>query len=297
MKEEELIRKLENVELPYIRVQSHQRRLRMALLDAGYLKRQRRITILELVKSKVKGVKNTMIKGLVSRQPLWKTAVFSMVALALVIGLSLTIPSLSTESAYAADIVKNSPKVQAALGDGEVEVVKVIVIDGKAIVIAKSEKGVVKTQVDLKTKEVTEVDKIAEPTAEEKQAAIDIAKADPRVKELLDTEATINNVSPTWYYGMMNLETGELEKVSETFVKVTIEGTEKIYVAIVNLSEGKVEKLIDTTAALKKKAASKDEALREKLAVMVKKGELTQEQAKEKLEAFQSKKGGESTQK
>ena len=45
MKEEELIKKLENVELPTIELQSHRRRLRMALLDAGYLKRQRGVTI------------------------------------------------------------------------------------------------------------------------------------------------------------------------------------------------------------------------------------------------------------
>jgi len=41
MKEEELIKRLENVELPDIKLQSHRRRLRMALLDAGYLQRQR----------------------------------------------------------------------------------------------------------------------------------------------------------------------------------------------------------------------------------------------------------------
>ncbi len=100
-------------------------------------------------------------------------------------------------------------------------------------------------------------------------------------------EAMISKVSPMFSFGMMNVETGEIEEVSETFVKVVIEGVEKNYVAYVVLAEGKVVKLIDTTAALKKKVASKDEALREKLAAMVEKGELTQEQADEKLEAFQ----------
>jgi len=297
MKEEELIRKLENVELPDIKLQSHQSQLRMALLDADYLQMQRKVTILEMAKYKVKGGKDTMMRGLVSRQPVWRTAVFGMVALALVIGLSLTIPNLPTDSANAANIVQKSPEVKAVLGDGEVDVVKVIVIDGKAKVIAKGENGVVKAEVDLKTKEVTEVDKMTEPTAEEKQEAIDIAETDPRIKELLDTGAMISTVSPTFFYGMMNLETGEIEEVSETFVKVVIEGTDaKIYVAYVDLSEGKVVKLIDPTD-LKKEATSNGEALREKLAAMVEKGELTQEQADEKLEAFQSEKGSESTQK
>ena len=257
MKEEELIRKLENVELPDINLQSHQRWLRMALLDASYLKRQWGVTILELVISKTKGVKDTLIRGLISRQPVWKTAVLGILALILVIGLSLTIPSLSTESAYAADIVQKSPEVQAALGGGEVEVVKVIVIDGKAIVIAEGEKGVVKVVVDLETKEVTKLDKMTEPTAEVKQEAIDIAKADPRVKELLDMGAMISTVSPTWYYGMMNLETGEIEEVSETFVKVVIEGIEKKCIAYVDLSEGKVVKLTDYSGSKESKSTQK----------------------------------------
>jgi hypothetical protein len=136
-------------------------------------------------------------------------------------------------------------------------VVKVIVIDGKATVIAKGEKGVVKAEVDLKTKDVTEVDKMTEPTEEVKREAIDIAKADPRVEELLNTGAMISTVSPTWYYGMMNLETGEIEEVSETFVEVVIEGIEKKYVAYVDLNEGMVVKLIDTDASLEEGIESK----------------------------------------
>ncbi|MFC2046917.1 hypothetical protein ACFLTK_01380 [Chloroflexota bacterium] len=193
----------------------------------------------------LKGAKDTMIKGLVSRQPIWKTAVFGTLALALAIGLSLTMPSLSTESAYAADIVQNSPKVQAVLGDGEVEVVKVIVIGGKVAVIAKGKKGIVKADVDLKTRAVTDVEKMSATTAEVKQEAIDIAKADPMVKELLDTGAMISIVSPTWHYGMMDLETGEIEEISETYVKVVIEGIESRYVAYADLTKGKVVKLID----------------------------------------------------
>jgi hypothetical protein len=67
MKEEELVRKLENIVLPDIKLQSHQRRLRMALLAASYLQRQQRITTLELVKSKLKAGKDIMIRGLISR--------------------------------------------------------------------------------------------------------------------------------------------------------------------------------------------------------------------------------------
>ena len=257
MKEEELIKKLENVELPRIELQSHRCRLRMALLDAGYLQRQREVAILELAKSKAKGVKDTMIRGLVSRQPIWKTATVSMLAVALVLGLSLTIPSLSTESVYAqaAEIAQNSPELQAALGDGEVQVVKVIkVVDGKGTVIAKGETGVLTAEVDLKTKEVTVTTPVLTPeqTIARNQEAIDIAKADPRVKELLDMGATIGGdtgkVSFMYSFGSrMNAETGEVEDFSETLMGVEIEWVEKNYVAYVDLTEGMVVRLIETT--------------------------------------------------
>lgn len=204
-----------------------------------------------------------MMRVLVSRQPIWKTAIVSVLALTLVIGLSLTILSLSTESAHAADITKNKPKIKSAFNDGD----------------------------------ITKAVKITELTAEGKQEAIDIAKANPRIKELLDMGTMISKVSPMFSYSMINVETGEIVEISDTFVKVVIRGVETNYVAYVNLSEGKVVKLIDTTAALKKEAASKNEALQEKLAAMVQKGELTQEQANEKLEAFHSGKGSESAQK
>ena len=132
MKEEELIKKLQNAKLPDIKLQSHQSRLKMALLDAGYPQKQRGVAFRELAKSKLKGVKDTMIRGLISRQPIWKTATVGILALALVIGLSLTIPSLTAESAYAqaAEIAQNSPEVQAALGaDGEAQTINIIEID------------------------------------------------------------------------------------------------------------------------------------------------------------------------
>jgi len=186
-----------------------------------------------------------MITYLVSRQSVWKIVVGSMLALVLIIGLSLAIPSLSTASVHATDTMQKSPMDQVALGDEDVDVVKVIVIDGKVIMVTQSEKGVIIADVDLKSKNVPGMDKMTEPMAIGNQGAADIAKADLKVKELLDMGAMIGKVSPPFYFGMMNLETGELEKITETLVKVTIEGVEKQYVAYVGLAEGKVVKLVD----------------------------------------------------
>jgi len=251
MREEELIKKLENVKLPTIEMQSHRCRLRMALLNAGYLQMQREVAILELAKSKMKGGIDIMIRGLISRQPVWKTAAASVLVLALVIGFSLTIPSLSAESAYAqaADIAQNSPQVQAALGDGEVKVVKVITIeDDKGTVLCEGELGIfITAEVNLKTKEVTIVS-MPELTEADEAETINIAKADPRVQELLDQGASIGKVLPMYSFGVrVNPETGEIEEFSGELVRVEITLGETIWIAHVDLAEGKVVQLIEVT--------------------------------------------------
>lgn len=253
MKEEELIKKLKNAKLPDIELQSHQSRLKMALLDAGYPQKQREVSFWELAKSKLKGVKDTMIKGLISRQPVWKTATVGILALALVIGLGLAIPSLTAESAYAQaeEIVQNSPEVSAALGaDGEAQLINIIeidLLDGTGTVIAQGKAGIVSASVDLEAKRVIEVALLVELTEASRQEAIDIAKADPRVKELLDSGATIGEISTMYISGAMgNVETGEIEEFSQALVTVEIRGSEKIYVAQIDLAEGKVVNLLET---------------------------------------------------
>jgi hypothetical protein len=251
MKEEKLIKKLESVKLPEIELQSHRRRLRTALLNAGYLQRQREVAILELAKSKVKGGIDTMIRGLVSRQPVWKTAVVSILALALVIGLSLTIPSLSTKSVYAqaAEIAQNSPQVQAALGGGEVQEVKVKVVGDKGTVTLVGETGLVTAEVDMKSKKVTVTHIAREWTEAEKQKAIDIAKADPRVQELLNKGASIANEVASMYSfeTRMNAETGKMEEITEELVGVEITLGETTWLAEVDLANGKVVRLGEMT--------------------------------------------------
>lgn len=246
MKEEDLIKKLENIELPDIKLQSHQRRLRKALFDADYIRKRRGITILELAKSKIIGVKDTMIRSLVSRQPVWKTATVSILALALVFGLSLAIPALTTESVYAqaSKIVRNNPEVKTALGGGEIEVVRIDIRDAAGKVIAKGEAGTVLAEVDLNSDKVTAVVTIVV----DEQIAIDIAKADPGIKELLDLGATIGEVTTMYVYGEMgNVVTGETENFSETLVMVEIKGSEKSYTAHVDLAKGKVTRLTEAS--------------------------------------------------
>ena len=249
MKEEELIKKLESVKLPHIEVESHRYRLRMALLQSQYLERHPRGVA--VLKSKMKGGVDA-VEGLFSRRPVWKPALVSALAVALIAVLAVTIPPLLGQSpeVLAAEIAKNSPEVQAALGDGEVKVVVIKVVDDKGIVICQGELGIITAEVDMKTKKVTETEVVPMPelTEADMQEAINIAEADPNVQELLNKGASIGKVSPMYSFGArMNEETGEIEEFSETLARVEIGLGEKSWAAEVDFAEGKVVRLIETT--------------------------------------------------
>jgi len=90
----------------------------------------------------------------------WKIVVVSVLAVGLITGLTLGIPLLTGTSAQAlaAELARNSPEVQEALGGESVLVLQTEVRDDGALVICTSETGqVVSVEVDLVGKEVTEV--------------------------------------------------------------------------------------------------------------------------------------------
>ena len=256
MKEEELIKKLENAKLPRIELQSHQRRLRMALLAAGYLQRQRRVAIWSLAKSKMKGGTN-MIRELVSRQPVWKTAVASVLALALIAGLAIAIPSLTGQSpeALAADIAQNSPQVKAALNGEPVEV-KLIGEDGDNVrVLCQGEEArYAMANVNLEVKEVTFVSKIKFPefSDEEKARAIEIAQADPKVQELLDKGGTIDKVISLPIgdgYGPISIKLGEEGEIAveggRILPAVVIVLDNQKWMVLVDIDKGEVDRILE----------------------------------------------------
>ncbi len=106
--------------------------------------------------------------------------------------------------------------------------------------------------VNMKKKEVTEVIPMPMPppalTEAENEEAINIAKADSRVKELLDKGATIGKVSPMFSFGVRVDETGKTPECAETLARVEIELGEKSWIAEVDLSEGKVVRVIETNS-------------------------------------------------
>jgi hypothetical protein len=247
MKEEELIRKLESINFPRIEVESHRRRLRMALLQSQYFEEQPGKVV--ALKSRLKGGIDTM-KGLFSWRPAWKPALVGTLAVALVVGSALFVPSLFGPSpeVLAAEIAQNSPEVQELLGDDLITVKKVQLVDGLGHVVCEASVGTFAlAEVDLEKKDLVKVESIKMPelTDAEKERAVEIAKADPEVQELLDKGAEIDKVFPM--FGMIALTEGNGETKIETSVTVAVALTldDEKWIVHVNLEEEKVERIED----------------------------------------------------
>jgi hypothetical protein len=106
--------------------------------------------------------------------------------------------------------------------------------------------GIVNALVDLYTKVVTQAVSGPQLTDEEKEKAINIVTADPRVQDLLDRGAVIDLVLPMYVtFSGINQETGETEQMTETWAQMWINLGNKQWGVQVDLIRGKVVSLTD----------------------------------------------------
>jgi hypothetical protein len=152
MKEEELKEKLKRVEIPHIELESHRSRLKMALLNSDYFKNRRGNRILDAVRTRARGVMDTMVDSMVARQPVWKVALVVSFAMIMISGMVFGLGSLNgtqqagfnpngsttiggdqlteAENALAMDILKADPGIQALLASGAtIDIVLPILIE------------------------------------------------------------------------------------------------------------------------------------------------------------------------
>ena len=229
MKQDDLIKKLENIEIPEIEIQSHKQRLKMTLL-----------TRLNFAKQNFGGQDSGYFWNKIMLKKLVPAGV--ALALILVVGFSVIQPKL--QIARAMEIAKNDPQIQQLMEDYGVEIKEVKLQDGKAyVLLALPEEKVpqvlnlerktpegesVKVQsgqffithkdpktgemressgsiaeIDLKAKKVEKLEMIEETkiditplTEAEKTRAIEIAKSDPKVKVMLPAGAEVVAVKP-----------------------------------------------------------------------------------------------------
>lgn len=199
MKEDDLINKLENVELPEVELPSHKSQLKMALLKSGHSD-----NVLETPGIKKRII--TMKSIFMSKQPVWRTALVSVIAIALIAGLSITLPSLfgKSDEALAADIALNSPEVQAALEGREIRELEVLDIvysensDIATVILQLEYNFLIAADVDMETEQVIETH-LLELTDKKKQEIIDMAEADPRVQDLLEQGAHVYDFEMGYY--------------------------------------------------------------------------------------------------
>ncbi len=168
--------------------------------------------------------------------------------------------SISSPEALAASIVRNSPEVQAALNGEKIEEVevttKVVDDEGEVLLVwVRTETRAVATEVNLERKKVTELIRVDVPEfkAGDEQKAIDIAKADSRVQELLAQGAVINEVSLGHSINIEDITGPDGVTRKEGSVKVTgtvfIELGGKVWHATVDLDDEKLLGLAKPSAA------------------------------------------------
>ena len=158
----------------------------------------------EMAKSEFQRRKEIAMKALFSKQPVWKLAAINgFVIIALVLGLTLGLPSSTIQTAYAQveQIARDSQQVQDALG-GEVVSVEAIRLQDNigTAVCSGATGGMAAVTIDIGNKSVTDVSPL-DLTQDEEQRAIDIAMNDSRVADLVDQGAVIGDIYPGYTLG------------------------------------------------------------------------------------------------
>ena len=254
MKKEELEKKLENISLPEIQIQSHRQRLKMALLDSGYFKEK-------IIMS-------------------WTKKLVSVgVALALIIVLGVTVVNPKIMEARAMEIAKNDPQIQKIMQETGAVIKEVKIKEGKGYVLLtipedrlplekvaiQNEEGEMEffvgtlAQINLKERKVDNVEILMESsiysvqlTDEEKARVIRIAKDDLNTQEMIgeitstDVEISIKPIPPSKLYleeyadGFRAFSRPQEEKEANVIFKVG--GQEEQKVITVNLTQERVER-------------------------------------------------------
>ena len=120
MKHEDLIKKLKNIEVPEIEIQSHKQRLKMALF-----------TRLNFAKQNFGGQDS----GYFWNKIMLKKLIPAGMALALILVVGFTLIQPKLQIARAMEIAKNDPQIQQLMKDYGVEIKEVKLQDGKAYVL------------------------------------------------------------------------------------------------------------------------------------------------------------------
>ena len=190
--------------------------------------------------------KEIVMKALFSKQPVWKLAAINgFVIIALVIGLTLGLPSSGGQTAYAQveQIARDSQEVQDALG-GPVATVEAIRLQGDigTAVCSGATGGMAAVTVDIGSQSVTDVSPL-DLTQDELQRAVNVAMNDSRVADLVDEGAVIGDIRPGYTLGYGAHQGATVEILPNIMITAGFSLTmdDQEWQVVVNLDEGKVQ--------------------------------------------------------
>ena len=252
MKKEELIRRLERVELPEMQVMGHRQKLKQVLLEGT-------VPVRMAVSQPYKGAGRNWFSAFFDwlRGPMWRPALASALSVivlgAILAGVFYTVTP--SPSVIAADVVKKDPVIQQKLsGDGEIIVVQVVVQDRIARVVCGRGMGdFIEADVDIYGRTVVTTRRyeglfMAELAPDAHENAINIALLDARVKPLLTKGATVGRVFPV-FTGISSIAISNNNVVKVTpaachaIVPLYVDG--KAWLVDVDLETKKIDRIIE----------------------------------------------------
>jgi hypothetical protein len=252
MKKEELIKRLERVELPDMQVLGHKQRLKQVLIESAV---PGHLTLKKAFRDERRSGFGAFLDWL--RGPAWRPAVASALS---VIVLGAILASVfyvvaPSPSVIAADVVKKDPSIQQKLsGNGEIIIVRVEVQDRIARVVCGRGMGdFIEADVDISGRTVVTTRRfeglfMAELAPEAHENAINIALLDPRIKPLLSKCATVGRVFPVFSgISSIAISNNNIVKVTPSayhaIVPIYVDG--KAWLVDVNLDEKKIDRIIE----------------------------------------------------
>jgi len=234
----DLIKKLENIELPNIEVKSHRQKLKMALLTSRYFKPK--------------------------TSSFWlKNALPFASAFALAIFLLVTIVNPKLIEVKAMGIAKNDPQIKKIMSESGFSIKELKIKNGKAyalltrieqdLSLSGEATGTV-AQINLDSDKVETINNVNIPLADltdaEKTKAIDIIKNDPKTKDLIASTSAEKIILKSLASLMLNLQDDDEDKVELSFgnnqdkiIVAMFDNNGRQYTIIVNLTQNKIEKV------------------------------------------------------
>lgn len=247
MTNEDLIRRLENVTLPDLSLESYRRELRAALLNEHSLIQAQHGQL-------------ALFRWLQSRPSLWRAILITStvwVFIALVVTLSILVPKYQPNSvaAMAVNTVMANPEVRAALANDEMATVTVTDIgDNRLEVVVESHGGtIIIAQINARNNtitisEISYIILLGSPyeteeyiTGEQQEKVINLASTDRTFRELLDKGAVISKtIAVECIISTRYFDAGETTETKETWAMVHLEFQGTRWVFLVDTKNGRV---------------------------------------------------------